>query len=115
MLSAVLQAQAKGKAGKGQGRDGEGRRRGGRGGGEGGRGGGEGGGEEERGEGRRRGGMKGVGEKKGFRERHRKRIGCIVHCSQHPGHWECLWPVHLPPPHLLLADDNAPIHHNVIE
>ena len=82
MLSAVLQAQKKG--------------RGGRGGGEG-------------------GGMKGVGEKNGFRERHRKRIGCIVLCSQHPGHWECLWPVHLPPPHLLLADDNAPIHHNVIE
>ena len=109
MLSAVLQAQ---KKGRGRGGAGEGR------GGEEERGGGEeerGGGEEERGGGEEERGCERSGREERIQGKTQKRIGCIVCCSQHPRHWQCLWPVHLPPPHLLLADDNAPIHHNVIE
>ena len=78
--------------------------------------------EQERGgeggpqEGKGRGGVEGGGEMEGVRENKgvRKRG---LHCTLFTAPKDTLSAcgLSLPPPHLLLADDNAPIHHNVIE
>ena len=95
MLSAVLQVQERGR---GRGEAGEGRRRGRARGGKGEGGGVEGGGKMEK-----------VRENKGVRERMMHGLHCTLFTAPKDTLSALLWPVHLPPPHLLLA----PIHHDV--
>ena len=51
-------------------------------------------------------------EKKGGRKRHSNRIGNVILCSQCCGRHLSVSAVHRP--HLLLTDDDAPIHNYVI-
>ena len=69
---------------------------------------------KEEGEGEGRGGEKEEWEKKGGRERHSNRIGNVILCPQCCGRHPSVSAVHRPP-HLLLTDDDAPIHHYVIK